>query len=139
MQYLKTIALFVCISLAIQMQAQNAYSYDEVNTKSYTLYEQSSWKELLVYGKQAIAQGQDFTILRLRLGYASFMLNNFSEAIKQYEQVLKNDSYNSTAHYYIYLSRKYLNQTELATTHVKYLSKEVIEKEQLKKMAFTEV
>ena len=69
MQYLKTIALFVCISLAIQMQAQNAYSYDEVNTKSYTLYEQSSWKELLVYGKQAIAQGQDFTILRLRLFY----------------------------------------------------------------------
>ena len=139
MQYLKTIALFVCVSLAIQMQAQNAYSYDEVNTKSYTLYEQSSWKELLVYGKQAIAQGQDFAILRLRLGYASFMLNNFSEAINQYQQVLKNDSYNSTAHYYIYLSRKYLNQTELATAHVKYLSKEVIEKEQLKKIAFTEV
>lgn len=73
------------------------------------------------------------------MGYAAFMLGNFSEAINQYEHVLKNDSYNSTAHYYIWLCRKYLNQTELADAQVKYLSKEIIEKEKLKSFSFTGV
>ncbi|WP_204268173.1 hypothetical protein, partial [Escherichia coli] len=69
---------------------------DEVNTKSYALYEKSAWKELLLYGKEAITAKQDFKLLRLRLGYAAFMLGNYSEALNQYQQVLKNDSYNTT-------------------------------------------
>ncbi len=139
MQPLKTIALFIGVLLNIHTMAQTSLTYDEVNTKSYALYEKASWKELLAYGKEAVEAKQDFTLLRLRMGYAAFMLNNFSEAINQYEHVLKNDSYNSTAHYYIWLCRKYLNQTELADAQVKYLSKEVIEKEKLKKIAFTNV
>jgi hypothetical protein len=139
MQQLKTIALFIGILLSIHTMAQTSLTYDEVNTKSYALYEKGSWKELLAYGKEAVEAKQDFTLLRLRMGYAAFMLNNFSEAINQYEFVLKNDSYNSTARYYIWLCRKYLNQTELADAQVKYLSKEVIEKEKLKKIAFTGV
>ncbi len=124
--------------LAIHATAQKSISYDDVNVKSYALYEKASWKELLTYGREAIMVNQDFTLLRLRMGYAAFMLNNFSEAIHQYEQVLKNDSYNSTAHYYIWLCRKYLNQPELAEAQVKYLSKEVIAQEKLAKLAFTE-
>jgi hypothetical protein len=139
MQPLKTIALLIGVLLFIHTtMAQTSLTYDEVNTKSYALYEKDSWKELLTYGKEAIQSNQDFTLLRLRMGYAAFMLNNFSEAINQYEHVLQNDSYNSTAHYYIWLCRKYLNQPELADAQVKYLSKEVIEQEKLKRLAFTQ-
>jgi hypothetical protein len=138
MHPLKTIALLIAIIFSVPTIAQNNLTYDEVNAKSYALYEKGSWKELLAYGKEAVQANQDFTLLRLRMGYAAFMLNNFSDAINQYEHVLKNDSYNSTAHYYIWLCLKYLNQTELADAQIKYLSKDVIEKEKLKSFAFTQ-
>jgi hypothetical protein len=138
MQQLKTIISSIFLFLCIHTNAQNALTYDEVNSKSYTLYEKGAWKDLLAYGKVAIAGGQDFSLLRLRLGYAAFMLTNYSEAIKQYDEVLKNDFYNSTAHYYTRLCRLYLNQPELADTGVKYLVKEVAEQEKLKPLAFTQ-
>lgn len=139
MHPLKIIALFIGILLSIHTIAQTTLTYDEVNTKSYALYEKGSWKELLVYGKEAVEASQDFTLLRLRMGYAAFMLNNFSEAINQYEHVLKNDSYNSSAHYYLYLAKTNLNKSELAGTHIKYLSKEIIEQERIKSFALTSI
>jgi hypothetical protein len=139
MQLLKKIGLLAFIFLGYYAQSQKVFTYESVNTESYSLYEKSAWKELLAYGKEAINNNQDFAILRLRMGYAAFMLNNFSEAIKHYEVVLKNDSYNSTAHYYIYFSRKYLGQHELGTAESRYLSKEILEQEHLKPFAFSNV
>ena len=105
--------------------AQNEISYDEADSTTYALYEKAAWKELLVYAKDAIAKGQDFPLLRLRLGYACVMLSNFSEALKQYDEVLKKDSYNAIALYYTWLCRNYLNQPELGAVSAKQLSAEV--------------
>lgn len=134
MQYLKKMVLSICLLISLQGIAQKSLSYEEVNTQSYALYEKGSWTELLNYGKQAVADGQDFTMLRLRMGYAALMQSDFSQAILQYEQVLKNDSYNSTAHYYVWLCRTYLNQSELANLQIPFLSDEVMAKE--KKQGF---
>ena len=106
--------------------AQNEFSFTRVDSLSYSLYERGEWKSLLLYGKKAIANQQDFLLLRLRLGYATFMLKNYSEAIKQYNAVLKEDSYNSTAHYFIYWSRINLNQPEIAMAEVKLLAPGVL-------------
>ncbi len=129
MQYLKNILFLICILTSLQVKSQETLNYETVNIQSYALYEKGAWKELLDYGKNAVTVGQDFTLLRLRLGYAAFMTSDFSQAIIQYEQVLKNDSYNSTAHYYIWLCRTYLNQTELANLQLPFLSDEVLAKE----------
>lgn len=139
MHTIKKTVLLAFIFLCFNAQAQQIFSYETVNTESYSLYEKAAWKELLIYGKEAINNKQDFVMLRLRMGYAAFMLNNFSEAIKHYEVVLKNDSYNSAAHYYIFLSRKYLNQHELAAAESKYLSEEVLQQEKFKKVAVTNI
>lgn len=106
--------------------AQASFSFTRVDSLSYSLYEKAEWKNLLKFGKEAIANQQDFLLLRLRLGYAAFMLNNYSEAIRHYEAVLKEDSYNSTAHYYIYWSRINLNQPELAMAEIKFLAPDVL-------------
>ncbi len=137
MQQLKRIIFFSLLLLSIQSFAQNGYTYEAVDNKTYALYQKSAWAELISYGNTAIENGQDFTLLRLRIAYAEYMLQNYSAAIISYEKVLKNDSYNATAHYYIWLCRKYLNQTELAGRQIKYLSAETIEKENLKNIAFT--
>jgi tetratricopeptide (TPR) repeat protein len=139
MQQLKTILLTALLFASISVIAQKTITYEEVNIKSYSLYEKGSWKELISYGNDAIANGQDFTLLRLRIGYAAFMIGNFSEAVKAYEQVLVNDSYNETAHYYLWLSRKYLNQPELADKHLAYNSAETLKKEKQNSIAFTGV
>lgn len=125
------------MAFCLQGKTQETLNYEAVNIQSYALYEKGSWKELLEYGKNAVAAGQDFTLLRLRLGYAAFMSSDFSQAIIQYEQVLKNDSYNTTAHYYIWLCRTYLNQTELANLQLPFLSDEVLAKEKKKGFVIT--
>jgi len=137
MYQLKNIICIILIVFSVQAHAQKGWTYDEVNTRSYALYEKADWDGLLSYGEQAIQSGQDFTLLRLRMGYAAFMLNNFSQAINQYDAVLTKDSYNSTAHYYLWLCRKYLNQAELAGIHLKYFTKEALEKEGLKPVSIT--
>ena len=137
MQQLKRILFFSLLLLSLQSIAQNGYTYEAVDTKSYTLYQKNAWAELVSYGNTALENGQDFTLLRLRIAYAEFMLQNYSAAIISYDKVLKNDSYNATAHYYIWLSRKYLNQTELAGRQIKYLTAETIQKEGLNNIAFT--
>jgi tetratricopeptide (TPR) repeat protein len=139
MQQLKIIIFTTLLLSSISALAQNKITYDEVNIKSYGLYEKGSWKELIIYGNVAISNGQDFTLLRLRIGYAAFMLGNFSEAVKAYEKVLTNDSYNETAHYYLWLSRQYLNQPELADKHLAFLSTETLKKEKQNHLAITEV
>lgn len=139
MQQLRLILICSLLTIAFQSQAQDAVSYEEVNSKSYALYEQGAWKDLINYGKESLINGQDFLNLRLRMGYAAFMLTNFSEAIKQYEKALLFDSYNNAAHYYIYLSRKYLNQREIAASETPFLSEEIISQEKLKGFVFRQV
>ncbi len=135
----KLTPFFVFLLFCGKSFAQQDTSYNEVNVKSYALYEKGDWKTLLQYGKDYVALSPDFILLRLRMGYAAFMLNNFSEALKQYDAVLKKDSYNETAHYYSWLCRRYLNQPELADVHVKYFSKELLQKEKLSKFAITQI
>lgn len=122
MQKLIILTLLIFLLATPDTRAQTNISFAAADSQSYTLYEKAQWKTLLQYGKEAIANGQDFVLLRMRMGYAAFMLGNYSESIKQYEVVLKEDTYNSTAHYYIYWSRVYLNQPEIAMAEVKFLS-----------------
>jgi len=127
--------MLCCITLATQAQEPGAY--ETALTRSYELYEKGDWKGLLQYGKDYLRQEPDFVLLRLRMGYAAFMLGNYSEAIRQYDAVLNKDSYNETAHYYSWLCRRYLNQPEQAGAHTRYLSATIKEQEKIRSFAFT--
>lgn len=113
--------------------AQDGSAFLKTDSTSYVLYQQARWKELMVYGKEALANYQDFPLLRLRMGYAAFMLGRYSEAIRHYEQVLKADSFNETAHYFIYWSRINLAQPQLAMASLKYTDAKDIPLTQKKK------
>ncbi len=133
-----TILLLILVG-GLKSFGQQAPSYEEASAKSLELYEKADWKALLAYGREYVTASPDFILLRLRMGYAAFMLNIFSEALKQYDAVLVKDSYNETAHYYSWLCRKYLNQPEQADAHLKYFSKELKEKEKFQNFAVTQV
>ena len=117
----------LCLLLAFfqgSVKGQDAWNFQRTDSASYALYQRGEWKSLLQYGKQALSAGQDFPLLRLRLGYAAYMLGNFSEAIRQYEAVLKSDRDNSFAHQFIYWSRIQLNQPEMAMAERSWLDAE---------------
>lgn len=135
----KLTLVLLSLVMGFGSSAQQAIEYDEVNAKSYGLYEKGDWKALLKYGNEYLATSPDFALLRLRMGYAAFMLGNFSEAIKQYNAALQKDSYNEAAHYYMQLCRIYLNQAELAGKHQRYLSKEMLDKQKEKAFGITKL
>lgn len=134
----KTSILFCCLmTCTIAVVSQEKWDYPTVDQQSYQYYQKGNWTSLIVYGEKALRKGQDFLLLRLRLGYARYMTANYSAAIVQYEAVLKNDSYNATAHYYILLCRKMLNQSELGAYEAPLLPQASREYEKLEEQALT--
>ena len=118
--------------------AQDQYNYDSVNAKSYSLYNNKDWTNLLTYGKDAVNHQIDFQLLRLRLGYAAFQLNNYSEAITHYEKVIQNDSYNSVARYYLYVCNGLLNKNEIGDRNIPFIATEAITDNEKKTVKITE-
>ncbi|MGI4020639.1 MAG: tetratricopeptide repeat protein [Janthinobacterium lividum] len=113
--------LMAMLLLSMQKLKAQVETFQTADSTSGILYATQNWKQLLVSGHQSVLNGIDFPDLRLRLGYASFILKNYSAALNEYEKVLENDSYNQTARYYIYLCYKYLNRDLLASQQLPYL------------------
>ncbi|KLT64887.1 hypothetical protein AB669_14250 [Pedobacter sp. BMA] len=101
--------------------------YQSVDSISFSLFNGGEWQRLIAFGAEALNNGEDFPLLRLRLGYASFVRQNYSDALKHYDKVLLDDKTNQTALYYSYLSHVYLNRRTDAAYLVSLLDTNVIE------------
>ncbi len=89
--------------------AQQNETAAEVDVHSLSLYNAAQWEILLIYGKGKLASGIDFPLLRMRTGYAAFMMGNYSQSLVQYKKVYDDDGANTAALYYVYLNNLYLN------------------------------
>jgi hypothetical protein len=110
----RRLLVYTLIVLCSMNALAQEWSFDSVNNHSYRLYEQGAWTELRQFGREAKHAGHSFLNLHLRLGYAAFQQGNYVDAFQQYQSALTFDSYNSTARYYQWLCKVYLNQTELS-------------------------
>ena len=45
--------------------------------KTFGLYKEQNWSELIFWGKKAISEGNDYFYLRMRLGIAFYKRNNY--------------------------------------------------------------
>ena len=126
------IAMIGCL-LFIQTNAQEVAAMAAADNKSLALYNAAQWKELMKFGKAEIAKGVDFPILRMRTGYAAFMIGNFSQSLLQYKKVLDGDAENAIALYYVYLNNLYLNNITQARYYAAKLPDETKESELIKK------
>ncbi|MBI5856197.1 MAG: hypothetical protein HZB42_01000 [Sphingobacteriales bacterium] len=119
-----------CLFSAIVF-AQGKPNEQKAAINSLQLYNEKKWKELLEYGKTSIAEGTDFPLLRMRMGYAAFALGKYSESLKQYENVYDNDKQNYTALYYAYLNNLYLNNITAARFYAGKMPEETRESEKI--------
>lgn len=119
--------------LFVFVTTSSAQSINEkTDSISLALYNVAEWQQLIRFGKEAIDNGEDFTFLRLRIAYASFVRGNYSEALYHYDKVLIRDKQSQIALYYSYLCNVYLNRLEDAGYLAKYLDSNIVEEEKVK-------
>lgn len=95
--------------LAAIFFVNTAYSQEDsgftgIDRRTYELYLDASWKELIRVGEKAIGNGVDYYYLRMRLGIAAYELENYSKAIRHFNKALEFNSTDDTAREYLYFA-----------------------------------
>ena len=138
--YTKRLIILVFLGLnTVTFFGQELNKEATADAYSYELYTNANWTELLSYGTQTLNDGIDFPLLRMRMGYAAFMMGNHSKSLKQYEKVYNDDYKNYTALYYCYLNNVYLNNTSAARYYAGRLDAQTQAAEKLESQKISEV
>ncbi|WP_316737777.1 hypothetical protein [Pedobacter aquatilis] len=97
------------------------------DSTSLSLFNQAEWTKLIDFGTQEFNSGYEEKFLRLRVAYAYFVRNKFTDALYNYDKVLQADKQNQIALYYAYLCNVYLNRLEDAGFLASKLDTNIIE------------
>ncbi|QKJ29785.1 hypothetical protein HQ865_08450 [Mucilaginibacter mali] len=127
----RTYILIVLLALCTIAARAQSISFQQADSTSLVYYNARNWTGLVDYGNKAIAAGVDYPVLRLRMAYANFMGQNYSGALTQYAEVLKDDSHNQMARYYSYLCSRYLGNTNAASYHASFVDTVTMNREQV--------
>jgi tetratricopeptide (TPR) repeat protein len=98
------VLLLFVFQLISNIYAQEAISPALVEQKSLELYTQKKWSELIPFGNQALAEGNDYFYLRMRLGIAYYELQNYTKAEIHFNKALTFNSADEIAKEYLYYS-----------------------------------
>ena len=105
----KYLMIIACMFALFECKAQDLNTAEQADSTVTRLFKAGDWKNVVRFGQQAVDKGIDFVVLRQQMGYAYFIIGNYSKALVEYDAVLEKDPKNKTASYYAYLCAKYLN------------------------------
>lgn len=94
------IFLFVCS--VIGANAQDTINFETVEQKSYQLYLDKKWPELIKFGNKAVHLGYDYFYLQMRIGIAYYEKKNYSYAEGHFKKALAFNSSEDAALEYLY-------------------------------------
>lgn len=98
------IALFIILTAVSSLFAQPRQTQQEVDAKTFALYNAAKWEELIGQGEAAIDNNIDFFFLRMRVGIAYYSREDYMSAIPHFEKALEFSSSDITAKEYLYYS-----------------------------------
>lgn len=98
------ILILTFLFLPFFVLSQEKITAKSVDVKTYNLYLQKEWKELISVGKQAEKQGIKFYYLNYRLGIAYYELKNYRKAIPHFKAVLNEYSDDKVGKEYLFYS-----------------------------------
>ncbi|MEO3406784.1 hypothetical protein AAFN85_22900 [Mucilaginibacter sp. CAU 1740] len=125
MAYRKYLILLALIFFTLAAEAQQD-STAVADSTAERLYHSGDWEQLIIFGKNEVAKGNDFPGLRFKLGYAYMLKGNYKAALAEFDKTLAQDSYNATARLFAYYCNTYLNNSLGVSYQAKYLDKQTL-------------
>lgn len=113
---------------AVVVSAQEKWNYAVVDRKSYELYEQQKWVELIDFADEARSQGIDFFYLQARTGIAFFNLKKYRKSADFFLKAWVNDKSADWLQEYLYYSLVYSGRTPEALKHAQYFTENMQQK-----------
>lgn len=99
-----TVLLF---SILVTVSAQQKWNYAEVDKKSYELYQQQKWAELIDFASQSRDHGIDYFYLQARTGIAFYNLKKYRKSTEWFLKAWENDQSFEWLQEYLYYSLVY--------------------------------
>ncbi len=129
MRFKKKLLLLTFSLVCICAKAQDTLAIDDIEIKTYKLYAEKKWPELIAVINQALANEIDYYYLRMRIGIAQFEKGNYNKAEVHFKKAIElnsNDELDKTYLYYClinngrdeearYSSRKFSDSLNRAT------------------------
>ena len=94
----------VILLMLMAVSAQQKWNYPEIDKKSYELYQQRKWHELIDYAAESRKHGIDFFYLQARTGIAYYNLEKYRKASHYFLEAWKNDQSFDWLQEYLYYS-----------------------------------
>lgn len=108
----KLIFSILLITFISTVKSQEIYNYTNVNNKTFLLYQQNNWKELIKYGNNSLKNNVDFYYLQYRLGIAYYELKKYRKSIIFFEKVVSETPNDNVALEYLYYAYVFSGKTE---------------------------
>jgi hypothetical protein len=117
--------------------AQKKLNYIEVDKKTYELYQQQKWTELIEFSAKVHQQGMDFFYLHARTGIAYYNLKKYRTASDYFLKAWKSDQSFEWLQEYLYYSLIYSGRTAEASKVADKFSAALKQKINYQKMEVT--
>jgi len=104
--------IIVLFFISNHSYSQEELTFENVEAKSYDLYKNQKWNELIRLGELAIEDRIDFYSLRIRLGTAYYKTKNYFPAISNFEKALEIGYDDELIYEYLYYSYMFTDRIE---------------------------
>ena len=103
------------LSVLVAVSAQQKWNYAEVDKKSYELYQQQKWTELIEFANQSRQHGIDYFYLQARTGIAFYNLKKYRKSTEWFLKAWENDQAFEWLQEYLYYSLLYSGRSAEAS------------------------
>jgi tetratricopeptide (TPR) repeat protein len=120
--------ILLLILTGVDVFGQDTLTGLNVEQKSYQLYQDKKWKDLVKFGNTAIKEGYNYFYIQMRVGIAYFEKKQYCLAESHFKKALSFSSNDELAQEYLYYCYIYMGRTEDARMLSKHFSKELAAK-----------
>jgi tetratricopeptide (TPR) repeat protein len=124
----KLILFTLLVFCVAECKAQDTINSAIVEQKSYQLYNDKNWPELIKYGNMAVKKGFDYFYLQIRMGIAYYEKKNYALATVHFQKALKFNSGDELAQEYLYYCYVFMGRTDDSKKLSKQFSPDLAQK-----------
>lgn len=114
--------------LLLGASGQQKLNYVDVDKRSYELFQEKKWHELIGYATEARQQGIDFFYLQVRTGIAWYNLKKYTKSTKWFLKAWENDQSFDWLQEYLYYSLVFSGRAAEASKYAAVFDNKIKEK-----------